>query len=675
VTVSMPRDIRFGRDVCGDLRQAERREWWLTNGIGGYAGGTVAGTLTRRYHGLLVAPVDPPLGRVLVLARADAVLIDGTERIPLHTDRWADGTVSPQGHLHLETFHLDGRLPVWRHAFGARRLESRVWMEPGANTTYAAWRLDPEPLVERPARLEVRLLVNGRDHHFNTALGDLDPEVEADGDTLRVRLAGRYVLTLRAVGGTIEPDRTWYRDYRLAAETERGLPDLDNHLSVGIAGLPLVPGQPVGIVASLEPDPPADLSAALERRRGADRAVLARAGEHYPDYAGAPSWVAQLLLAADDFLFVRPLPGGGAGVSVMAGYPWFGDWGRDTMIALPGLTLATGRTDAARAVLETYAGFVDGGMLPNFFPGAGDSPVYNSVDAALWYVEAWRAYVEATGDDEALARAFPVLQDIVDGYRRGTRHGIRMNLADGLLQAGSEGQQLTWMDGKVGDRVITARHGKPVEINALWHNALAAMADLARRVGRPPEPFEALAAAARAGFARFVNPYAGALFDVVDGAAGNDPTVRPNQILAVSLPHSPLAPEVQAAVVRQCGERLLCSYGLRSLAPGNPAYRGGYEGGPEDRDSAYHQGPAWAWLLGHFAIAEYRVHGDAALALSRLEPVADHLRDAGLGTVGEIFDGRVPHRARGCPAQAWSVACVLEAWWRLDRAARGRGRG
>ncbi len=675
MTISIPQDIRFGRDLCGDLDQAERREWWLANGIGGYASGTVAGTLTRRYHGLLVAPVDPPLGRVLVLAKADAVLIDGTGRIPLHTDRWAGGTVSPQGHLHLESFHLDGRLPVWRHALGARRLETRLWMEPGANTTHVAYRLDRAPLAAGPARLEVRLLVNGRDHHLNAAVGELDPEVEADGDTLRVRVAGRFTLTVRAVGGAITADRTWYQNYALAMETRRGLPDLDNHLSVGLVGLPLEPGRPVGIVASLERDPSTDLAAALERRRSTDRAVLARAHERHREFAGAPAWVEHLLLAADSFLFVRPLPDGSRGVSVIAGYPWFGDWGRDTMIALPGLAVASGRFDAARAVLETYAGFVDGGMLPNYFPGAGESPVYNSVDAALWFVEAWRAYVEATGDDDALARAFPVLQDVLDGYRRGTRHGIRMNLADGLLQAGAEGQQLTWMDGKVGDRVITARHGKPVEINALWYNALAAMAGFARRLGHPAGPWDRLAGTARRGFARFVNPATGALFDVIDGVAGDDASIRPNQILAVSLMHSPLEPDVQAAVVRQCGERLLCSYGLRSLGPGDPGYHGAYEGGPEDRDSAYHQGPAWGWLLGHFAVAEYRVHGDAALALARLEPVADHLRDAGLGSVSEIFDGAPPHRPRGCPAQAWSVACILDAWWRLQRAAQGRGGG
>jgi 4-alpha-glucanotransferase len=377
--------------------------------------------------------------------------------------------------------------------------------------------------------------------------------------------------------------------------------------------------------------------------------------------------VCQLLLAADAFLFQRPLADGTSGRSVIAGYPWFGDWGRDTMIALPGLTLVTGRFDEARHILTTFVRWVDRGMLPNVFPGSGESPAYNTVDAALWYIEAWRAYLEASGDLSAAEQAFSVLADIVAHYRDGTRFGIRMDPADGLMRAGEPGAQLTWMDAKVGEWVVTPRAGKPVEINALWFNALCTMADLAGRLGRDGAAFGDLAAKAGASFQRYRRGPGEGLYDVLDGPAGQDAAIRPNQILAASLPYSPLDEAARAAVVAECGRHLLCSHGLRSLAPGHPDYRGSYTGDPWARDGAYHQGTVWAWLLGHYALAEYRVSGDAPMALSRLEPIAEHLSDAGLGNVSEIFDGDPPHRAGGAPAQAWSVACILEAWWRVSR--------
>ena len=452
-------------------------------------------------------------------------------------------------------------------------------------------------------------------------------------------------------------------------ERERGLDPIDNHLCVGEALLDLTPGLWSGITASLREDASPYLEEALRRFQAHDRGVLARACLHTPGLRAAPAWLQQLVLAADSFVFARPLPGAPDGESVIAGYPWFGDWGRDTMIALPGLTLATGRYDSARRILETFARFVDQGMLPNVFPGAGDRPDYNTVDAALWYVEAWRAYLEAARDRAALSRVFPVLESIIDWHVRGTRYGIGLDPADGLLRAGVPGVQLTWMDAKLGDWVVTPRIGKPVEINALWYNALCIMAGFARELGQPGARYEALAARVRAGFARYRRTEGG-LFDVLDGPAGDDASVRPNQIFAVSLPHSPLPAEAQAAVVAECARELLGSYGLRSLTPAHPDYRPRYQGGVWERDSGYHQGPLWGWLLGHYALAHYRVNGDAAAAQRLLEPVQDHLRDAGLGTVSEIFDGDPPHTPRGAPAQAWSVACVLEAWWRIEQARR-----
>lgn len=665
----VPAGVAFGREVCGRLEEAERREWWLADGLGGYAAGTVAGTLTRRYHGLLIAPAEPPLGRRLLAAKADAVLIvddaEGEREWPLHTNRWASGAVSPQGYLHLESFRLEGRTPVWRYALGGCRIEARIWMERGAHATWLAWRLEEPAAAVRGARLRVRVLVNDRDHHGESAPAPPGLRADREGPGLRIGL-GAQTLRVIPVGGIVEACRDWIEGFDLPAERDRGLPHRDNHLCAGIAALDLVPGTWAGLALRLDEAPCPLLEDALERSRACDTGVLARPARAVPELQDAPAWVRQLVLAADSFLFERQ--GEAPGLSVIAGYPWFGDWGRDTLISLPGLALATGRHSEARRILETYAGFVDRGMLPNVFPGAGQEPQYNTVDAALWFVEAWRAYAEEVGDLDAVQAVFPLLTEILDTYRSGTRFGIREDPVDGLLRAGEPGVQLTWMDAKVGDRVITPRVGKPVEVNALWYNAHHGLAELARRLGQPGGLWKERAQRIREGFRRFRDPDSRGLLDVLDGPGGADASVRPNQILAVSLPASPLSPEDQSGVVAVCRRHLLTSLGLRSLAPGHPDYRGRYRGGVWERDSAYHQGTVWAWLLGHYALAEYRVTGNAAAAQGLLEPLGLHLADAGLGTVSEIFDGDPPHEPRGCPAQAWSVACTLDAWWKLERA-------
>jgi predicted glycogen debranching enzyme len=669
--LAIPKMVHFGRAICGHLQQSERREWWLANGLGGYAAGTIAGSLTRRYHGLLIAPVDPPLGRRLVWAKADAELVDGEQSWPLFTNRWTGGTVSPAGHVHIESFRLDGAMPVWLFAIGLIRIEARIWLEPGANTTHVGWRLLPSPEPsDRPPSLHVRLMVNDRDHHGQTATGGLDPRLESDETVLRVRQRD-FTLTLRACHGAMIPARQWIENFDLPVERERGLSDRDNHLQVAEARLELVPGEWVGVTGSLEGPASSDLGAALKRRRKRQRDVLDQAARHIPEMTAAPDWIAQLLLAADSFIFARALPGRPDGKSVIAGYPWFGDWGRDTMICLPGLALATGRPDWARDILLTFAGFVDRGMLPNVFPGAGEKPDYNTVDAGLWFFEGWRAYLEASDDLDSLAQVFPILSEMVEWHLRGTRYGIHVDPQDALLGAGEPGVQLTWMDAKVGDWVVTPRIGKPVEINALWYNALCIMAAFAGARGRPAEIYRNLAERVRASFLRFTDERTGGLYDVIDGPFGNDGSIRPNQLLAVSLPHSPLAPDLRARIVALCGQQLLTSYGLRSLSADHPDYAAHYWGDPRHRDGAYHQGTVWAWLLGHYALAEYRVYGDAGLALQRFAAMRDHLFDAGLGTISEIFEAEPPHLPCGTPSQAWSVACLLEAWWRLERAKRG----
>jgi predicted glycogen debranching enzyme len=647
--------LRLGRDIRNNLEAAERCEWWLANGRGGYAGGTVAGSLTRRYHGLLIAPVDPPLGRVLVLAKADAtVTIDG-QPYALFANRWASGAIVPDGHRLIEEFELDGTVPCWRFRCGDDVVEQRIWMEPGADTVYVAWRCDTR------AALSVTLLANGRDHHGDTRPDAFQPEIAAEGARLTVAMPERFALTIQANGGVIESRRDWYWDFDLPVERERGLNDRDAHLHVGDLSLSLTPGKWSGFAAGLA-KVSTNLAAALTRRRAHDRAAIPGA------FAKAPDWVRRLALAADAFLVARSIPDFPNGKTVIAGYPWFGDWGRDTMISLPGLCLATGRFDDARTILETFARFVDGGMIPNLFSDhPGGRPEYNTADATLWFVEAWRAYVEATGDLAALRNVFPILAGIIAAHRQGTRYGIGVEPADGLLRAGEPGIQLTWMDAKVGDWVVTPRAGKPVEINALWFNALSAMADMADRIGESADAYRDAAGRAKSGFARFTMPDGNGLYDVIDGPDGADPSLRPNQIFAVSLWASPLDPAAQRAVLDACAP-LVTPVGLRSLAPGSPGYCGAYRGGRTERDGAYHQGTVWPWLLGPWVLAEHRVTGDAAAAQRTLEGIAAHLCDAGLGTVGEIFDADPPVTPRGCPAQAWSVACVLEAWWKLERA-------
>ncbi len=663
--MELPNFIRFGRAVCGDLAQAEQREWWLANGLGGYAAGTLAGTLTRRYHGLLVAPLPTSQARYLLCAKADAWLVDGSLSVPLCSNRWTGGAVDPHGCLYLESFYLDGRVPVWRYALGDIQLEQRIWMEQGAHTTYVMWRL-LTPL-SRMLKLRVSLLANARDHHHTSAPGSFNPKIDAQATRLRVHQSGVFDLHIQAQGGTLSSRHVWVENFDLPQERARGLDDRDAHLCVGEAELTLYTDEGVGLVVSLDAEASPYLTEALRRHQAHDLALLRRAEVNAPAYIDAPSWVRQLVLAADSFLFARR-PGGVDSEAVIAGFPWFGEWGRDTLIALPGLTLATGRLDAARHILETLPQHLRDGLLPNYFENSG-AAVYNSADAALWYIEAWRAYYALSSDKTALKRVYASLAEIIAAYQAGTRLGIAHDPADGLLRAGEAGLQVTWMDAKIGEQVVTPRIGKPVEINALWYNALCVMAEFARQIKRDASRYVALAAQAKQGFVRFVKADGSGLYDVLAGEAGDDARVRPNQIFAVSLTHSPLDAAQQAAVVAVVGQQLLTSYGLRSLSPAHADYQPYYRGDLQQRDAAYHQGTAWAWLLPHFVWAEYRLGGDHALANLRLSAIGDHLFDAGLGNVSEVFDGAAPHAPGGTPAQAWSVACTLACWWRINREA------
>jgi predicted glycogen debranching enzyme len=671
--------IEFGREICGDLSTAETREWLVTNGIGGYASGTVAGLLTRRYQGLLIAALNPPLGRTLLLTKLDEVASYDTRSYPLHTNRWADCSVNPHGYRHIESFILEGTIPTWRFACADALLEKRIWMQQGANTTYVRYTLSR---ATQPLTLTLKALVNYRDYHGDTQSNGWKMNVESV--VHKVALAEHRGICVMASSNAKSlylfsdcasaiPAHDWHYGFDLAVEQYRGLRDREDHLHVATFIVTLNPSESLTFVASTDPQPNLDGAEALKLRQSQEQKLVGLWKLHRPETINhsqdRPTWIEQLVLAADQFIVDRPLPNVPNGKTIIAGYHWFGDWGRDTMISLPGLTIATGRSELARSILLTFAKYVDQGMLPNRFPDAGDVPEYNTVDATLWYFEAIRRYYDVTADNDLLAELFPVLAEMIDWHCRGTRYNIHLDASDGLLYAGAAGVQLTWMDAKVGDWVVTPRIGKPIEVNALWYCALRSMAKFARQLGQPYKEYEAIADRTLIEFSRFWNADMGYCYDVLDSPDGDDASLRPNQIFAVSLPgigpqgYAPLLTATQQrGVVDTCGRSLLTSYGLRSLAPSHPQYQGHYGGNQLQRDGAYHQGTTWGWLLGSFVLAHLQVYGDRTQARQILEPIGHHLLAHGLGTCSEIFDGDAPMTPRGCIAQAWTVAEVLRAW-------------
>jgi len=655
--------VRLGREICGDLRAAESREWLVTNGIGGFASGTVSGGNTRRYHGLLIAALQPPVGRTQLVAALDETVRYAGVPYSLATHRWASGVIDPQGLLYLQSFRLEGVTPVWTYALADALLEKRVWMMQGENTTFIQYTL---ARASSPLEIDLKALVNYRDFHSLTHAGDWHVKIApVEHGVMILPFDTATPFFLKSSQASCETHHGWYRDFYLPAETERGLEDREDQLFAALFRGKLNPGESLSVVATTEATAALDAESSLGQRANHESYLLkAWQTQDESGAANAPGWLRQLVLAADQFIVKRSLPGEPDGHSIIAGYHWFADWGRDTMIALPGLALVTGRADVARQILVAFARYVDAGMLPNNFPDAGGKPEYNSVDAALWYFEAIRQYFNATQDTATLQKLFPVLAAMIAAHVAGTRYNIHVDSDDGLLYAAGPGVQLTWMDVKIGDWVVTPRTGKPVEINALWINALETMAEFARLLNKSADSYERLCAQAKTSFQKFWNEERNCCFDVIDvpGSGKNDGALRPNQILAVSLPVSPLRREQQKSVVEICAQRLLTSHGLRSLAPGEPNYQGHYGGDPRSRDSVYHQGTVWGWLLGPFALAHFRVYNDRAEALRYLEPLGTHICAYGLGTLAEVFDGDPPHTPRGCIAQAWTVGETLRAW-------------
>jgi predicted glycogen debranching enzyme len=651
--------IELQRDAFETFDAASGREWLLTNGLGGFASGTVSGARTRRYHGLLVPALSPPADRVVMVAKADVLLDLGVRRLALTSNEFADGTLHPTGHRTIDRFRLEDGLPVWRFVVEDAVVEQRLWMAHGRDTTFLRLTLTHG---RRPVAMTIVPLCTFRDFH-GTTRGGRPMDVWTEGRCVRVvAFEGARPFRILADRGDFVTRGDWHWGFRQRAEAARGLDDIEDLFCPAELMFALAPGESVTITFTAEEAQPGDADAALAAASARARSLLGDVP------ASAPEWIRQLHLAADQFLVERRT-GDVTGSTVIAGYPWFGDWGRDTMIALPGLALVSGRYHVAADVLRTFAAHVSMGMLPNRFPDRGDVPEYNTVDATLWYFQAIDQYLQCTGDRSLVEALYPVLTDIIEWHVRGTRYGIRMD-DDGLLSAGEPGVQLTWMDARVDGRVITPRHGKAVEINALWYCALITLQNFATLLGDGERAvlWREIARKVAATFARrFWNPARQCLFDVVDGPEGDDASLRPNQVLAIALAPELLGEAQARAVLDVCAQTLWTPVGLRSLAPGEPGYAPHYRGGPGQRDAVYHQGTVWAWLLGPFALAHFRVHGDAAQAQRFLEGIAGHLRQGCVGSVSEIFDAEAPHEPAGCFSQAWSVAEVLRAWLEIER--------
>ncbi|MGI9056279.1 MAG: amylo-alpha-1,6-glucosidase [Pyrinomonadaceae bacterium] len=648
--------IKFDSEICTNFETASTREWLETNGIGGFASSTVSGANTRRYHGLLTAATRPPLGRLTTLSKFEETLTIDDKSFELSSNKYPNA-IDPEGFQYLKSFCLDP-FPVWIYEIEGIEIEKKIFMPDGENTTVCQWNLKVQSSkfkVQSPnVSLELKPLFSFVDYHsLQHETGEINMNYQTEETLVSIKpFEGLPEIFLCHNAREIEKTGFWYRNFEYAIEEERGF-DFREDLFQPFA-LKFDLSDAAIVIASTEKQDFSNAEkhekAEIERRRNLIKIAGAKTDLHK-----------ELVLAADQFIVRR-----GEGKTVIAGYPWFSDWGRDTMISLPGLTLATNRVPIAKEIILEFSNHISEGMLPNRFPDAADEAEYNTVDATLWYFEAIRAYAEKTGDYDFIQNElYAKLADIIFCHLRGTRYNIHVD-TDGLLYAGEEGTQLTWMDAKYGDEVFTPRIGKPVEIQALWYNALRVMADFAERFEHAEDQkrYSQMADIAKEHFNQtFWNEDEQCLFDVVINGR-RDASVRPNQIFAVSLHHAILDDAKRARkVVEKVEKHLLTPVGLRSLAPDDMSYHSIYIGSPFERDSAYHQGTVWAWLICGFVDAlrktsENKEETEAKIA-EILRGFEAHLSEAGVGQISEIFDADAPFKPRGCFSQAWSVAEVL----------------
>jgi glycogen debranching enzyme len=611
--------IIVGESVCRDFAHSSQLEWLETNGTGAFAMGTVSGVNTRRYHALLTASLKPPVERYVLLSRVDEEVLIDDATFALGACQYP-GAVVPQGYQHLTEFRAEP-CATWLYSLDGATVEKQVYLVPGRQAVVLRYRAD------RRATLRVRPFLAYRDYHsLSHSNGSVNLTADQGPGSVRIEpYQGLPAMEFRT-DGQFTPDVHWYRDIEYLAELDRGLDFREDLFTPGLLTLELMPGEWTSICASIDGSPQCEPP--VEKL---DPFVVRRAD-------GKPT--------------------------IIAGYPWFTDWGRDTMISLPGLLITPGRLDEAREILECFLGHVNNGIIPNRFPDAGEAPEYNTADATLWMFQAVRQWLAAGGDRAFLHDVFyPAAKEIIAWHMCGTWYGIGVDPSDGLLNAGTPGTQLTWMDAKVGEWVVTPRHGKPVEINALWHGALCSMAEWGLEFGDAMGSAQYASAAARARTSfreKFWNVQRDCLYDVLTPEGPVD-AVRPNQIFAVSLPYSLLDLLQQQAVICCVSTRLLTPLGLRTLDPAHPEYQGRYEDGPVDRDGAYHQGTVWPWLMGPYIDAYLTAFGRTSGTLEVCGNLVRGLeqessRRGCLGSIAEIYDGDEPRYPRGCPAQAWSVA-------------------
>jgi predicted glycogen debranching enzyme len=650
-------------------RRDIRREWLVTNGLGGYASGTLDGVLTRRYHGLLIATL--PVGRTMILNGLWERL-----RFPDRTVGYLGAEelsgVQPESIFPVSEFRLEQGLPVWLYEIGPYVLEKRLVLPYRQNTVHVIYKL----LQGRGVRLGVRPAVDFRPHDapvstplrsgYTVKMIDDRCEISVGSEPPVLR------IHFESAGSSFTFDRRLIGEILYPIEEERGYESSGRAWSPGYFRTDLTCGKTACLVASLESW---DAILAMNSEQALETEIRRRDSLLTTAPAEAlTGFGPELVLAADAFL-VTPVnrmkditiahAEGEQASTVIAGYHWFTDWGRDTMISLEGLAVATGRHTEARAILRTFARHIRDGLIPNLFPEGADEGLYHTTDATLWFFHALDRYVSSTGDQETLALLLPNLVDIAECHLAGTRFGIHVDPSDGLLTQGQEGYQLTWMDAKVGDWVVTPRRGKAVEINALWFNALSLLERWLSLAGdMRADSMRRHAERLRASFnRRFWSDELGFLYDVVDGPQGDDPACRPNQILSFSLKYPVLDEARWADVLNVAEQRLLTPFGLRSLSPEHPDYKPAYFGNLRSRDAAYHQGTVWAWLIGPFVDAWLKVHPSERTGARRLlEGFGKHLNEACVGSISEIFDGDAPFAPRGCVAQAWSVAEVLRCW-------------
>lgn len=646
----------YSIDTHGQLEPYLSQEWLLTNGIGGFASSTILACNARRYHGLLCAATLPPVGRMMMLNRVgEILLLDGKqEMLELSINQFAPDRFHPRGDQYLHRFELDD-IARWTFNIDGVTVIKEVqilWLK---NVVGIRYTIQPD----RPRSVELHLLpfVSLRD--FHAVRRGADPGLRAEPAEQQVTVTGPDVmLVMRCDVGRYVHQPDWWFGHLYAIERERGLDDTEDLFNPGRFVVKADAATTITLWASLESIELPDWESERQRRKDAV-AAASRSPENVQPTHPAPiqgiphtPTIHRLLRAANDFIVYRKTPEGQDGTSVLAGYPWFADWGRDTFISLPGLLLTTGRLEQARQVLTVFAHYVSEGMIPNRFDDYTNEPHYNTVDASLWFIHAAFQYLKLSADahtfDEIL---LPACRSIFDGYRKGTRFGIQMDETDGLITQGDETTQLTWMDAKYDGTVFTPRQGKAVEINALWYNALILL-----------EQHE-LALKAAENFRKlfWISPWRG-LADVVTNGR-KDTSIRPNQIFAVSLPHSPLTDDQQFAVVEVVRRELLTPVGLRTLSRDNPRYQGRFTGSPKQRDGAYHNGTVWPWLIGAFLEAYLKVNqrspGSIVQARQWLSPLIDQLNHWCIGQINEVYDGDEERRGGGCPAQAWSVAEVL----------------